>query len=179
MAQYGYSIKGNMDARAHAVVRDAPMSYKIAAMIGQRIKGMPAEKALRFLDDVQTKTQAVPYTRFNDSVGHRPGVGPGRYPQKAAKVFVSVLKNAVANAEDKGLGKEVFVEYVVGQQGNRNWRPGASGRKKAKRAHIEIVVTNVPQGKRLRHEKKARAAPKTEKTETKTTAAPKKSAVKA
>lgn len=175
MAQYGYSIKGNMDARAHAVVRDAPMSYKIAAMIGQRIKGMPAEKALRFLADVQTTTQAVPYTRFNDSVGHRPGVGPGRYPQKAAKVFVTILKNAVANAEDKGLGKEVYVEYVVGQQGNRNWRPGTSGRKKAKRAHIEIVVTNVPQGKRLRHEKKTRPA----KTEHKTTAAPKKAAVKA
>jgi len=178
MAQYGYSIQGNMDARAHAVVRDAPMSYKVAVMIGQRIKGMPADKALRFLDDVQTKTQAVPYTKYNDSVGHKPGVGPGRYPQKAAKAFVSVLKNAVANAEDKGLGKEVFVEYVVPQQGNRNWRPGASGRKKAKRAHVEIVVTNVPQGKRLRHEKKTRATPKNTKTET--TAAPKKSeAVKA
>lgn len=176
MAQYGYSIKGGMDVRAHAVVRDAPMSYKVATMIAQRIKGMPAEKALRFLGDVQTKTQAVPYTRYNDSVGHRPGVGPGRYPQKAAKVFESVLKNAVANAEDKGLGKEVYVEFVVPQQGNRNWRPGASGRKKAKRAHVEIVVTNVPQGKRLRHEKKARPAPK---TETKTAAPKKSEAVKA
>jgi large subunit ribosomal protein L22 len=135
------------------------MSYKVAAMLGQRIKGMPADKALRFLSDVQTRKQAVPYTKFNDSVGHRPGIGPGRYPQKAAKVFESVLKNAVANAEDKGLGKEVFVEFVVPQQGNRNWRPGTSGRKKAKRAHVEIVVTSVPQGKRLRHEKKTRAAP--------------------
>jgi large subunit ribosomal protein L22 len=128
---------------------------------------MPAEKAARFLRDVQTRTQAVPYSRFNDSVGHRPGIGPGRYPQKAARVFEILLASAVANAEDKGLGKNVNVEFVVAQQGHRNWRASTSGRKKAKRAHIELVVTNVPIGKTKTASKKTS---KTTTTKTTTTA---------
>jgi large subunit ribosomal protein L22 len=142
MAQYGYSIKDMNETRAHACVRDIAVSYKVAVMIGRRIKGMPAEKALRFLRDVQIQRQAVPYTKFNDSVGHKPGMAAGRYPQKAAKIFESLVNNAVANAEDRGLGKDVMVEFVVAQRASQAYHPGNVGRRKFKRTHVELVVTN-------------------------------------
>lgn len=153
MSTYGYSIKGIDAHRAHASLENAPFSYKVGVLIGQRIKGMTTEQAMRFLGDVQTQKQAVPYTKFNDSVGHRPGMGPGRYPQKAAKCFEATLANAIANAEDKGLGKELWVEFVVTQQGSRNWRNRPSGRHKAKRSHIEIVVTSNPITKKVNAKK--------------------------
>lgn len=159
MAQYGYSIKDMNETRAHAVLRDAPISYKAASMIAQHIKGMEAKKALTFLQAVQRTEQAVPYTKFSDGVGHRPGIGPGRYPGKAAKLFEATLANAVANAEDKNLGKDVWVEFVVAQQGSRGWHPGNSGRHKFKRSHVEIVVTNVPMLKKERSANKKSSKP--------------------
>ena len=155
MAQYGYSIKDINETRAHACMRDVPMSYKIAVLIGKRIKGMATEKALRFLADVQTQKQAVPYRSFNDSVGHRPGIGPGRYPTKAAKYFEMLVKNAVANAEDKGLGKDIWVEFVVSQRAGQPMRTGSSRRSSTfKRSHVEIIVTNAPSPNRVRSPKK-------------------------
>ncbi len=174
MAQYGYSIKDMNETRAHACIRDVPVSYKVATMIGKRIKGMPAEKAIRFLQDVQTTKQAVPYTKWNDSVGHRPGsLGPGRYPMKAAKLFEGLVKNAVANAEDKGIGKDVMVEVVCAQQASRPFHNGTKGRYHFKRSHVELVVTSggIEQATRARPaaKKAEKPAAKTQaKTETKT-----------
>jgi large subunit ribosomal protein L22 len=150
MAQYGYSIKDMNETRARAVMRDVPISYKVACMIGKRIKGMEAQRAINFLRNVQTLKVAVPYTKFNDSVGHKPGIGPGRYPIKAAKLFEQLIANAVANADDKGLGKDVMIEFVVSQQASLPYHNGRQGRRQFKRSHVELVVTNagVPDEKR-------------------------------
>jgi large subunit ribosomal protein L22 len=154
MAQYGYSIKDMNETRAHAVLRDVPISYKVAVLIGKRIKGMPAEKAIRFLQDVQNKKQAVPYVKFSDSVGHKTGsVGPGRYPEKAAKLFEQLVKNAVANAEDKGVGKDVNVEIVCAQQGSRSYHYGRQGRRRFKRSHVELVVSKTAESQKKRSSK--------------------------
>lgn len=156
MARYGYSIKDMHEKRAHAVLRDAPISYKVAVLIGKHIKGMPASKAITFLQAVQATKQAVPYTRFNDSVGHKPGgLGPGRYPLKAAKLFEMLLKSAVANAEDKGLGKDVAVEIVCAQNASRSFHYGRQGRRRFKRAHVELVLTSAGAPVKERSESKA------------------------
>lgn len=171
MAQYGYSIKDMNETRVRSVMRDVPMSYKTAVMIGRRIKGMPAAKAILFLQNVQKLAIAVPYTTFNDSVGHKPGsMGPGRYPVKAAQLFEMLIKSAVANAEDKGLGKEVSVEFVVGQRASQPWHHGRQGRRKFKRSHVEVVLTNMPVGKEAKKLAKNTARKtKPTKTETKET----------
>jgi len=153
MAQYNYSTKMS-EQRARAVIRDAPISYKVAVLVARRIKGMPAEKAIRFLKDVQAKKQAVPYTKFSETVGHKPGIGPGRYPAKAAKLFQGLVENAVANAEDKGLGKEVTVEFVVAQRASLPYHYGRLGRRKFKRSHVELIVTAAEQHKKAEHSKK-------------------------
>ena len=142
---YGYSIKDMNTTRAHAVMQDVPISYKVAVLIGRKIKGMPVPKALAFLKDVQTKRQAVPYSKFNDSVGHRPGsLGPGRYPQKAAKLFEQLVASAAANAQDRDLSGDIWVEFVVAQRASQPFHPGRVGRRVFKRSHVEIVVTNTP-----------------------------------
>ncbi len=141
MATYGYSIPvGANDA--HAVLRDAPISYKVAVLIGKAIKGKTAKKAIAYLEAVQNKTRAIPYTKFSDSVGHRPGkVGPGRYPQKASALFEALIKNAVTNADDKGIGTDVTIAYVVAQRASLPMHSGRQGRRQFKRAHVELVVS--------------------------------------
>ena len=162
MVQYGYSIKDMNDTRAHACLRDAPISYKTATMIAQRLKGLSATKALIILKGVEEQRIAIPYTKFNDSMGHRPGgIGPGRYPEKAAKLFTTLINNAVANAEDKNLGKDVTIEFVVAQRASLPWHQGNKGRRKFKRSHVELVVTNAPINAKDLAKKKAKAAKKT------------------
>jgi large subunit ribosomal protein L22 len=145
---YGYAVKDINANRAHAVMMDVPISYKVAVLVGRKIQGMKASKAVEFLQAVQQKKRAVPYTKWNDSVGHKPGhVGPGRYPQKAAQLYEQLVKSVIANAEDRDLSGDLWVEFVVAQQASRPWRPGRVGRRHFKRSHVEIVVTDVPNAK--------------------------------
>ncbi len=51
----------------------------------------------------------MPYFRYLDSVSHRKGMSSGRYPVKAARAFLEVLRNAEANAEFKSLDTENLV----------------------------------------------------------------------
>lgn len=150
---YTYSTPES-ENRARAVLLDAPITYKVAVLIGKRIKDMPTKKAVAFLKNVVDMKEAIPYTKFSDGVGHKPGIGPGRYPEKAAKLFIHTINNAVANAEDKGLGSDVTIERVVSHQGSRTWHHGRLGRRKFKRSHVEIIVTNAEQPRKAPHSKK-------------------------
>ena len=67
------------------------------------IRGMKVETAQKALEDVIDKKRAVPLKRYNKRVSHKSGVGPGRYPVKAAKAILGVLNSAASNAEYKGL----------------------------------------------------------------------------
>jgi len=60
------------------------------------------EKALEYLDNVIALKQAVPFRRYKRWVAHKSGMGPARYPVKAAKYFKRVLESAVSNAEFLG-----------------------------------------------------------------------------
>jgi ribosomal protein uL22 len=172
---YGYTVKDMNETRAHAVMMDVPISYKVAVLVSKKIKGMTAQKAVVFLQDVQSKKRAVPYTKFNDSVGHKPGsLGPGRYPEKAAKLFEGLVKSAIANAEDRDLGSDVWVEFCVPQQASRPWHSGRVGRRKFKRSHVEIVLTNAPHPKTVKKQaRKVSAKPAEHKTKEKKTHAEK------
>lgn len=161
---YGYTVKDMNETRAHAVMMDVSISYKVAVLVAKKIHGMNANKAVAFLQDVQQKKRAVPYTKFNDSVGHKPGhLGPGRYPEKAAKLFEALVKSAMANAEDRDLGSDVWVEFCIAQQASRPWHPGRVGRRKFKRSHVEIVLTNAPKPLKGKQKsvKKEKPAPQT------------------
>ncbi len=99
----GYTATADPDTTAKALGREMPVSPKFAREVAGMIRGMKVEVARQALEDVIDKKRAVPLKRYNKRVSHKPGVGPGRYPVKAAKAILGVLDSAASNAEYKGL----------------------------------------------------------------------------
>jgi len=99
----GYTTTAGPDPPTKALGREMPVSPKFAREVAGMIRGMKVETARQALEDVIDKKRAVPLKRYNKRVSHKPGVGPGRYPVKAAKAILGVLDSAASNAEYKGL----------------------------------------------------------------------------
>merc|ERR1719498_573804 len=83
--------------------------------------------------------QAVPFTMFTGGIGRHaqlknsktPG-SKGRWPQKATKVVLDLLKNAEANAETRGMDSDSL--YIKSAQTNR----AQQQRRRTYRAHGRI-----------------------------------------
>merc|ERR1711982_150468 len=74
------------------------------------IKGMPVNKAQKFMDDVLAFKTCVPFRKYTGGIGHHamaklhkaPG-SKGRWPVKATAVLRDLLANAISNARRKAL----------------------------------------------------------------------------
>ncbi|KAI1285047.1 60S ribosomal protein L17 [Halotydeus destructor] len=83
--------------------------FKNTRETAQAIKKMPLRRAQRYLKNVISKTEIVPFRRFNGGVVRKAQVKPygctqGRWPQKSAEFLLQLLRNAESNADYKGLG---------------------------------------------------------------------------
>ncbi len=101
-----FSIKPSPEKTSKAMGRELHISRKHAHEIASAIKGKGLDHARTFLENVAALHNAVPYKRYTRNIPHRRGMCTGRYPQKAAKEFLKVLKNAESNAIYKGLDTE-------------------------------------------------------------------------
>ena len=150
MAKINYAYTDDDKAKtAKALGRSLKISPKHAVEICNRIRGMKVEKAEAYLEDVIEMKTAVPFKRHNKKVGHRRGIGgwpTGRYPVKAAKQILDILKNAEANAEYKGLDTEnLKIMHISSHRGYviRGWTPRAFGRASpfnTPTTHVQIVL---------------------------------------
>jgi large subunit ribosomal protein L22 len=153
MPEWGYSIVDmDPDRMAKASGRDLHISPKEAREICEAIRYMKLDDAIKYLERVAKKKEGVPYGRFNTNVPHhaeissRWGIPSGRYPVKASSEIINVLKNAKANAENKGLDIEKLrIKHACAQAAMqlRNYIPRAFGRSTPyyhPLTHIEIVV---------------------------------------
>jgi len=93
----------NEEKMAKAVGKDVNVSPKSCNEVCYNIKGKMVGKVIAWLDRVIEMKDFVPYRRYVTGVGHRRGGGSGRFPVKAAKMVKKVVKNAISNAEFKGL----------------------------------------------------------------------------
>jgi large subunit ribosomal protein L22 len=142
----GYTVDIELESSARAIGRELAISPKHSIVICRHIKGWPLERAKTFLEDVIEKKAAVPDTRYGSS-GHRRGkVGPGRYPQKAARQILKVLEGAEANAEYKGLvTDDMYIAHSAASRG-KAWEgrfPRARGRATPKireTVNVEIIL---------------------------------------
>ncbi|RLE52519.1 MAG: 50S ribosomal protein L22 [Candidatus Methanomethylicota archaeon] len=153
MPHWGYSIT-ELDPERTAVAsgRDLRISTKDAVEVCNAIRGMMLEDAMKLLEEVIALKTPIPFRRHKKKVAHhagladRWGIPSGRYPVKAAKEILKVLKNARANAESKGLNVErLRVIHAAAQQGMRirKYIPRAFGRATPyfhPLTHIEIAV---------------------------------------
>jgi large subunit ribosomal protein L22 len=131
------------------------------------LKGKSVDKAKVFLKKVVDMTSAVPMTHYNTDTGHKPGIGPGRYPIKAAKAILVVVESAEANAKNKGMNpKDLIIVHMAAHRAARPWHFGRKKRQKMKRTHIEVVLAEVKDTKEIKDNKKTKA-PKESKVDTK------------
>jgi len=85
-----------------AQIRNARVSLKHSITLCRHIKGKKLEKARRLLEDLINKKRSI----------------NGKYYTNTAKKLLEVLKNAEANAKNKGLNLEkVFVKVAKADKG--------------------------------------------------------------
>lgn len=145
----GYSITEIPEKSAIARVRETDISLKDAVNIAHFLRGKSLEHVKNILDGVVEKKTPVPYFRYLDSVSHRKGTGPGRYPVKAARAFLELINNAEANAEFKSLNMDTLVvKHIAASKGRmiKKYTPKAYGRAGANfkdLINLEIVLEEV------------------------------------
>ena len=155
-------------ARANSF--NVPISTKQSIEISKSLRYKRTNYAISFLEEVIGLRKAVPFKTFNRDMGHKAGMSSGRFPQKAAKEFLRLVKSVEANAQFKGLNtsnlkitKLVANKGVVPITGGRH-------RRATKRTNLEIEVKEVS-GKEKKEKKEAKVVKKEEKnvpvTETK------------
>ncbi|MBI3623809.1 hypothetical protein HY212_07060 [Candidatus Pacearchaeota archaeon] len=137
---------------AFVSANNIPMSAKEAASICKFIKKKKIIKAINDLEDVLKFKKAVP---MKGEVPHRRGnIMAGRYPVKAVKNFVILLKSLSSNAVFNELNEPIIVEAFA----NIGERPyGKFGSVRKKRANIfikaaekEKIEKNLAKGVKIR-----------------------------
>ena len=145
----GYTIQADPDTSAKAIGKDMPVSPKMSREICGMIRGKKVDTAIKMLEEVIEIKRPVPLKRFNKRVSHKPGVGPGRYPQKAARAILTVVKGASSNAEYKGLDtSEMIITTVSASLGRTipGHMPRAHGRATQwdqQTVNIEVIIEEV------------------------------------
>lgn len=163
MARYRYSCKVEENMAA-SVGRDLPISTKQAIEICSHIRRKGIERARSFLKNVTQSKEAVPFRRFNGDVGHKKKIGPGRFPQKAAKTILGVIDNAQANAQNKGLATgKLEIYHTCAHKASTPMKRGRQGNRQMKRTHVEVVLRES-----LKKEKKEKSKPQPSKKAQKT-----------
>lgn len=126
-----------------------PISTKVSIEICNFIRGKNLNKSIALLKRVLELKEAVPYKRFDNDIGHKPGIGAGRYPQKASTHIIRLLESVKANAQAKNLDTDnLKIIFLVANKGSRPWRYGRQRRRKAKRTHIIIHVEEIIEEKK-------------------------------
>mmetsp|Transcript_21997 Transcript_21997/g.28476 ORF Transcript_21997/g.28476 Transcript_21997/m.28476 type:complete len:185 (-) Transcript_21997:264-818(-) len=113
--------------------------FKHCREIAHFTNGMTVQKCFKVLDDVLAFKSVIPFVKYTGGIGRKaqakqckaPG-SKGRWPVKATAVYKNLVKNAVANAESKGLDAETL--YISHAQVNR----APAGRRRTYRAHGRI-----------------------------------------
>ena len=143
----GYTVEADPEKTARSIGKEMPISPKAAMEVCRAIRGLPVEKAKKFLEGVIKATVAVPYKRYLYQITHQKGgVGPGRFPKKAAKHILYVVTDAENNAEYKGLDTENLDIMTAAAHRGRIWHqrmPRAHGRwtqKDRNTVNIEIIL---------------------------------------
>lgn len=136
--------------------QDIPISTKHSIAICDFIRNKKLGEAIEELEEV-TKFRKVIPMRGEIPHKHGKGIMAGRYPVKATKNFIKLLRSLAANALYNGLEEPVIVKAVA----NLGSRPyGKFGAVRRERTHIEIVVKD-----KIKKEEKKRTEKKDEKLE--------------
>ena len=146
----------NADHFAQAKSLNLPISTKHSVEICNSLRYKRTDYAKQFLEEVIGLNRAVPFKRFNRDMGHKAGMAAGRFPQKAAQEFLSLVKSVEANAQFKGLNtSNLKITKILA---NKASVPATGGRHRSgtKRTNLEVEVKEVmTKDKRSNKDKKS------------------------
>jgi large subunit ribosomal protein L22 len=150
MSKVDYAAQYDPATTAKAMAYEINVSPKHCIEILRQVRGMKVTRAKAYLENVIEKKESVPFKRFARNVGHKrhqSGWGSGRYPVKASKEILKLIKHAEANAEYKGLEPEnMSIVHATSKTGRviQGVMPRAMGRATA--WNIETVTVEVVLG---------------------------------
>ncbi|MEM2932722.1 MAG: uL22 family ribosomal protein [Candidatus Pacearchaeota archaeon] len=123
---------------------DLPISKKAAVAICKVIKGKSPFSAIQLMEKVIAKKVAIPLL---GEVGHRKRghriskLMSGRYPEKAARYFIKLLRQAIANARQANFDDEkMFISLAKANKGSTQFRPGRFYGRRFKRTHVYLEI---------------------------------------
>jgi len=115
---------------------DVPISTKHSMAICKFIKRKKISQAISELEQVAKIKKPIP---MKGEIPHRKGkMMSGRFPQKAAKQFIILLKSLSSNATYFGIEEPIIIEAFA----NIGARPFGRHGIRRKRTHIRIVAEN-------------------------------------
>jgi len=163
---------------AKVIGKNLPVSKKVAYEVTNHIRGRTIEKAIAILKDVQAMKTPVPYKRYNKDTPHRKGdFASGRFPEKAARYIIPLLKSLKSNADDKGLTGDLILVHSAANMTAKRHRAGRI-RGVKRTTHVEFVAAPTTKKEETKQKpkiekksekpaKKVEEKPKVEKKETK------------
>ncbi|RLI75405.1 50S ribosomal protein L22 [Archaeoglobales archaeon] len=135
MARIKYAYQPADETKAaKAMGYEMPISFKHAVEICRELRGKKINEAKKILEDVIAMKRPIPFKKYKKKVAHKSGLNKwyaGRFPQKAAKYILKVLRNLEANAEYKGLDLDnLIIVHAQAQKGRviKRYMPRAFGR---------------------------------------------------
>ncbi|EPY25951.1 large subunit ribosomal protein L17e [Strigomonas culicis] len=121
-----YSRKPQVSSKSSkAKVSDLRCHYKNTYETANVINGMSLRKAQQLYRQVLAKTRCIPFKHYNGKTGRTAqakewGQTKGRWPRKSVVAMLSLLKNAEANAIEKGLdANKMVIKHVQVDQAAR------------------------------------------------------------
>lgn len=130
-----------VNKKTEAVVngKDLSVSLKHAVAICNFIKGKEIDKAIFELEEVTKLKRAVP---MRGEIPHRKGnMMSGRYPTKAAGIYVKLLKSLKSNAIANEMELEKYQLHAIPNLAPRPFRRFGQGR--FKRSHVAIKLVPI------------------------------------
>lgn len=165
MTTYRYTREAGAN-EAKAVGVAIPVSFKQSYNLANHLRGKSVAMAKKIMEDAIAMRAPIPLTKYNKETGHKHGMAAGRYLVSTCTEILKLLKSAESNAQFKGLSAaNLVVKHIAAQDGPRTPRYGRQGRRKSKRAHVEIILSEGKPVQKAKVEKKApaTAAPAPEK----------------
>jgi large subunit ribosomal protein L22 len=134
-------LEYNKETMSKSVGRSMPISTRHAIEICNFIRGKNIQKVKSYLQEVTKQKKAIPFTRFNKGVGHKPGIGPGRFPVKACGEILMLIESAESNALFKGLNTaNLVIGSIIANKSAVTWHYGRQRRRKMKRTNLDIIL---------------------------------------
>lgn len=128
-------VKKVVKEKVEVNAKNVPVSTKKAVAMCKAIQGRTIPNAVEYMEKVAAMKLAVP---MKGEIPHRKGnIMSGRYPIRATKHFISLLKSLEGNAIQHEV-EEPMIHLAIANKGTTTM--GRGGRTQKKRTNIKLVA---------------------------------------